>query len=91
MPTLITKAIATVCFIIRKNKYTKNRLKALNKLTLEAHSVRKCASAIFVQSTSDISLMRYAATRAIYGFAARKGMNIISQKSKDFYIAFTVR
>ena len=46
--------------------------------------MRKCASAIFVLCTSDISSMRYAVNRAIYGFRREESANIISQKPKAF-------
>ena len=58
---------------------------------LEAHSVRKCASAIFVLRTSDISLMRYVASHAIYGFRRAKGHEYNIAKAEGFYIAFAIR
>ena len=57
----------------------------------EAHSVRKCASAIFVLRPSDISSMRYAVNRAIYGFCRAKRHEYNIAKVKDFYIAFAVK
>ena len=61
------------------------------KTRLEAHSVRKCASAIFVLRTSDISLMRYVASHAIYGFRRAKWHEYNIAKAKGFYIAFFLK
>ena len=61
------------------------------KTRLEAHSVRKCASAIFVLRTSDISLMRYVASHAIYGFRREKRHEYNIAKAEGFYIAFAIR
>ena len=61
------------------------------KQTFEAHSVRKCASAIFVLRTSDISLMRYVASHAIYGFRREKRHEYNIAKAEGFYIAFAIR
>jgi len=55
---------------------------------IEAHFVTKCASAIFVLRTSDISSMRYAASRAIYGFRRAKWHEYNIAKADSFYIAF---
>ena len=58
---------------------------------LEVHSVRKCASAIFVRPTSDISSMRYAASRAIYGLRRVEEHEYNIAKADSFYIAFAAR
>ena len=56
-----------------------------------AHSLTECATAIFVLRTSDISSMRYAASRAIYGFRRVKKDEYNIAKADGFSIAFAVR
>jgi len=70
---------------------SQHHLHEIKKQTFEAHSVRKCASAIFVQCPSDISLMRYAVNRAIYGFRRAKWHEYNIAKAKGFYIAFFLK
>ena len=61
------------------------------QVNYEAHFFMKCASAIFVRCTSDISAMRYAASRAIYGLRRVNKHEYNIAKAERFYIAFTAR